>query len=51
MNVQSSFASMCTLPLDVLFNYGIFYISVDIVVMITYAHAEVRGPLGRTVSK
>jgi hypothetical protein len=32
-DVESSFASMCIFPLDVIFNYAIFYITADIVII------------------
>jgi hypothetical protein len=42
VDVEFSFASMCTFPLEVIFNYGIFYISVDIV-MITHEDTDLLG--------
>jgi hypothetical protein len=33
VDVESSFASMRTFPLDVISNYGIFYISIHIVMI------------------
>jgi hypothetical protein len=33
VDVESSIACMCTFPLDVISNYGIFYFSIDIVMI------------------
>jgi hypothetical protein len=33
VDVESSIEGMCTFPLDVISNYGIFYLSIDIVMI------------------